>query len=145
MNSIESQIAAFVKEWQAITMAYSDYARSAGINYTSLQVLKYITTIDNCTQKNICERSFLPKQTVNTIITGFYKKGLVELRELKEDRRTKQIYMTEEGQKYLEQVFPHIDDSEYGAMASLSPEEREMLIKCIHAYGEKFRELILKE
>ena len=145
MDSIKEQINTFVSEWQAITMAYSDYARSIGINYTSLQVLKYITTIEGCTQKDICERSFLPKQTVNSIITGFYKKGFVELRELKEDRRTKSIHLTEAGQKYLDSFFPHIDESEYQAMASLSEKERENLIHCIHSYGEKFREMLMKE
>ena len=145
MDTIKEQIDTFVSEWQAITMAYSDYARSIGINYTSLQVLKYITTIEGCTQKDICECSFLPKQTVNSIITGFYKKGFVELRELKEDRRTKSIHLTETGQEYLASFFPHIDESEYQAMASLSEKERESLIHCIHAYGEKFREMLMKE
>ncbi|MDR2460075.1 MAG: hypothetical protein LBE38_04735 [Deltaproteobacteria bacterium] len=33
-------------------------------------------------QKTLCDESFLPKQTVNQIITSFYKQGLVELAEV---------------------------------------------------------------
>ena len=67
------------------------------------------------------------------------------MRELKEDRRTKSIHLTETGKKHLDSFFPHIDGSEYQAMASLSEKEREDLIRCIHAYGEKFREMLMKE
>ena len=67
------------------------------------------------------------------------------MRELKEDRRTKSIHLTEAGQKYLDSFIPHIDESEYQAMASLSEKERQNLIQCIHSYGEKFREMLMKE
>ncbi len=41
MDTIKEQIDTFVAEWQAITMAYSDYSRSIGINYTIIQVCRY--------------------------------------------------------------------------------------------------------
>lgn len=141
---IEDDVKSFSDEWQSITMTYSDYARSVGISYTSLQILKYITGTENCTQKTICEMSFLPKQTVNTIITGFYKKGYIELRELPEDRRTKTIHLTEKGRKYIDTFSPHIEEAEYEAMQSLSEEQRTMLVEGIRLYGKIFREKLLE-
>lgn len=41
MDTIREQIYAFVAEWQAITMVYSDYSRFIGINYTIIQVCRY--------------------------------------------------------------------------------------------------------
>lgn len=144
-DDILNECEQFCDHWQEITMSYSDYARSIGINYTSLQVLRYIKIIDNCTQKKICELSFLPKQTVNTIITGFCKKGLVELKELLEDRRTKGIYLTNKGQEYVNSFFPSINNAEYEAMKSLNDEQRKVLIESIKIYGEVFRKKLLNE
>lgn len=143
-KEIENEVKQFSDHWQSITMTYSDYARSVGISYTSLQVLKYITGTENCTQKVICEMSFLPKQTVNTIITGFYKKGYIELRELPEDRRTKTIHLTEKGKAYMDTFSPYIENAEYEAMQSLSEEQRTMLIESIRLYGKVFREKLFE-
>lgn len=144
-DEIAKQVEEFSKEWQNITMAYSDYARSVGLNYTSLQVLKYITSIENCTQKAICEMSFLPRQTVNTIITNFFKNGFLELRELPEDRRIKTIHLTDKGREYVDTFSPHIVQAEYAAMEGLTNEQRKTLIEGIRLYGQIFREKITKE
>lgn len=140
---IENDVKQFSNEWQSITMTYSDYARSVGISYTSLQILKYITGTENCTQKTICEMSFLPKQTVNNIITNFYKKGYIELREMPEDRRNKTIHLTAKGKEYMDTFSPHIEDAEYEAMQTLSDEQRTMLVESIRLYGKIFREKLL--
>ncbi|MCD8111131.1 MAG: MarR family winged helix-turn-helix transcriptional regulator [Clostridiales bacterium] len=145
IKEIENEVKLFSDEWQRITMAYSDYARSVGISYTSLQILKYITGTENCTQKSICQMSFLPKQTVNSIITGFYKKGYIELRELPEDRRTKTVHLTEQGKAYMETFSPHIENAEYEAMQALSEQQRTALLECIQLYGKVFREKILED
>ena len=139
IKEIENEVEQFASEWQSITMTYSDYARSVGISYTSLQILRYITHTPNCTQKSICEMSFLPKQTVNTVITGFYRKGFLEM---PEDRRTKTIHLTERGQEYMDTFSPHIKKAEYEAMQALSEEQRAMLIEGIRLYGKIFREKI---
>lgn len=144
-DEIAKQVEEFSKEWQNITMAYSDYARSVGLNYTSLQILKYITSIENCTQKAICEMSFLPRQTVNTIITNFFKNGFLELRELPEDRRIKTIHLTTKGQEYVDRFSPHIIQAEYAAMEGLTNEQRKALIEGIRLYGQMFRKKIAKE
>lgn len=143
-KEVIDQVEQFSNEWQTITVAYSDYARSVDITYTELQILKYITRIENCTQKIICELSYLPRQTVNSIITGFYKKGFVELQELPEDRRIKSIRLTKKGQSYVDSIFPNIDDAEYYAMSSLNNEQRAMLIESIRLYSSFFRERIFQ-
>lgn len=142
-KEIEDDVKQFSDEWQSITMTYNDYARSVGISYTSLQILKYITGTENCTQKTICEMSFLPKQTVNNIITSFYKKGYIELREMPEDRRNKTIHLTAKGKEYMDTFSPHIEDAEYEAMQTLSDEQRTMLVESIRLYGKIFREKLL--
>lgn len=72
----------FANAWQSISVIYEDYARKSGISYNSLYILNAILYTENCTQKQICEKTLLPKQTVNKVITGFFKSGYIELRKI---------------------------------------------------------------
>ena len=75
MSELQEQIrqyGSYLYEWNA---SYEEYARRVGLSYTSLAVLSTLYDAENCTQKMLCERCFLPKQTVNAAITAFYKKG----------------------------------------------------------------------
>lgn len=138
-TEIKSNVEQFSREWQKVMMLYSDYARSVGINYTTLQVLKYIAEIDNCTQKIICEQSFLPKQTVNSIITSLYKDDYVELRELAEDRRAKSIHLTKSGKQYSDMISERLYKAEYQAMENMTAEKRKNLLDSFHEYAELFQ------
>lgn len=142
-KEIVRQVNAFCNEWHKINGIYDDYARSVDIPYTNLYILSMISQSDECTQKIICERTFLPKQTVNAIITGFYKKGLVELRELPSDRRNKTIHLTKAGKEYIKEIIPHIQGAEYAAMESLSEKQRNILIESLCIYKEAFRKAML--
>lgn len=142
-NLTNTEVRNFCDLWQGLNLIYEEYARSVNIPYTTLYILSLLTRTDHCdeiTQKFICERTFLPRQTVNTIITGFYKNGLVELRELPQDRRTKSIHLTQSGQEYADKVIPHIFDAEKRAMEKLTEEQRTALLNGMKAYCNSFRE-----
>ena len=130
---IEAKTRAFCSAWQSISTVYEDYARKAGISYNSLYILNAILYTENCTQKQICEKTLLPKQTVNNVVTGFFKNGYIELRELPENRRIKTIYLTEKGIEYAETLIPNI----HKAMNALSEEDQDTLLKLINIYVYK--------
>lgn len=77
-DDIERQVSQFCNAQRALDLIYEDYAKAVHMPYTSLRILNLIAREEVRTQKAICEHTFLPKQTVNSIITGFYRKGLVE-------------------------------------------------------------------
>ncbi len=138
-KTIEAQMKQFCDGLHSLNRIYEDYSRSVDIPYTTLQILDLITQTDQCTQRAICERTFLPKQTVNNVITFFYKRGLVELRELPEDRRNKTIHLTKDGQKYADKVIPQIRRAEYEAMERLTPQQRENLLESMRIYSAMFK------
>lgn len=142
-NIIEDQVRQFCDAWQELNMIYEDYARSIDVPYTSLHILSLITRIDGCTQKTICEKTFLPRQTVNTIITGFYKKNWITLQELPEDRRIKTIHLTETGKEYAEKMIPQIRKAEFEAMERLTEGQRTALLEGIRIYRDAFRAAML--
>lgn len=118
-------------EWNA---SYEEYAKSVGLSYTSLNVLSSIAHTENCTQKMLCESCFLPKQTVNAIVTSFYKKGWLRMEELPEDRRNKILRFTPEGRAAADRLLDRPRKSEWCAMESLTEEERQALLSLTKRY-----------
>ncbi len=134
MSELQEQIrqyCSYLHEWNA---SYEDYARSVGLSYTSLNILSALYGMENCTQKMLCESCFLPKQTVNTTITAFYKKGWVRLEELPEDRRNKTIHFTPEGQAAADEIMQRVRESELKSMGALSEAERLVLLSVTKRY-----------
>ncbi len=134
MSELQDQIrqyCSYLQEWNA---SYEDYARSVGLSYTSLSILSALYDMENCTQKMLCERCFLPKQTVNTTITSFYKNGWVRLEELPEDRRNKTIHFTPEGQAAADKILWRVRESERRSMGALSESERLVLLSVTKRY-----------
>ena len=143
--NIESKTRIFCNAWQSISIIYEDYARKAGISYNSLYILNAILYTENCTQKLICEKTLLPKQTVNNVITSFLKNGYIELREFPENRRIKTIHLTEKGMEYAETLIPHIHEADCKAMRALSEEQQDMLLELMDIYVSTFRKAMLNE
>lgn len=122
-----------------LNIEYEEYARSLGMSYSSLFVLGIICFHANgCTQKTICDESYLPKQTVNAIITGFLKHGLVKLVEVNSDRRRKTIHLTESGLEYANSVLQKIKKAEDNAMDSLDNIQRETLLETTRLFISRF-------
>ena len=142
---IESKTRIFCNAWQSISVIYEDYARNSGISYNSLYILNAILYTENCTQKQICEKTLLPKQTVNNVITSFFKSGYIELREFPENRRVKTIHLTEKGMQYAQTLIPHIHEADCKAMEALSEEQQDMLLKLMDTYVSTFRKEMLGE
>lgn len=143
--TIEEKTRAFCNAWQSISIIYEDYARKSGISYNSLYILNAIQQIKDCTQKQICEKTLLPKQTVNNVVTAFYKSGYIELREFPENRRIKTIHLTEKGDEYADELIPHIHQADKVAMESLTEEQQDTLLSLMNTYVSAFRKEMLGE
>ncbi len=120
-----------LQEWDA---SYEEYAKSVGLSYTSLALLSAIYGSEACTQKMLCQRCFLQKQTVNAAVTAFYKRGWVSLEELPQDRRNKAVVLTETGRQEAQRILCRIRQSEQQAMSRLTEEERRVLLSATRKY-----------
>lgn len=141
LPTLEQQVAEYCRMSHEVLMVYDEIAKSLGVSYTNMFVLYIIyDNRESCTQKTICQIALLPKQTVNVIITGFLKQGLIELAEMKEDRRTKRITFTKKGLDYVTGIVPKIKDAERRALANFNDHERAALIESTRRYIAQFRE-----
>ena len=131
----------YCRTWREVSDVYETCAKVVGMSYSSMFALNII--FDNpgtCTQKIISREMLLPKQTVNAIITGFLKQGLIELSELESDRRIKVIGLSERGRKFAEKIIPKIKSAESEAMSELGEERRTALLENAKRYAALFRE-----
>ena len=142
---LNAKVRAFCNAWQSLSVIYEDYARKAGISYNSLYILNAIQQTENCTQKFLCEKTLLPKQTVNNVITAFYKSGYIELLELPENRRIKTIHLTEKGEQYANALIPHIYEADRKAMEVLDEAQQDTLIQLMDTFVAAFRKEMLGE
>lgn len=80
---LEEDIPFLFSSWRKIDELYGKYAKSVGLTSLGLLILDTIYTMpENYTQKEICEKTNLPKQTVNVIIKTLWKEGYIELKEI---------------------------------------------------------------
>lgn len=124
---------------QGLEMIYDYYARSAGISYTTLFVLNLISQYEVCTQKIICERTMLPKQTVNNVIKKLIEQGYLQLEEIPDNSKSKRILFTKKGKEFAEPMIKHIQDAENTAMEQLSESHQEELLCIMELYDQAFR------
>lgn len=139
----ENKVKNFCIAWQTLGMIYEDYARKSGVSYNSLYILSAISQSESCTQKQICERTLLPKQTVNNIVTAFYRSGYIGFCELPENRRVKIIHLTDKGRAYADELLPRIHASNLKAMETLTEEQQNTLIHLTNQYVAAFRREML--
>lgn len=124
---------------------YEAYAKSLGLSYSTLSALRIILEHDgNCTQKIICEYTFLPKQTVNAIVTSLLRHGAVSLSELDSDRRQKTIHFTDKGRKFAFEAIQRMKNAESKAMESLDESQKAALLTAAKLYVEHLHGYLLE-
>lgn len=139
MNSAKEMFDQFHHYWSAINTTYERYARTIGMSYSALEVLCEIYNADAAlTQRMICEITHLPKTTVNTIIKDLVKQNYLELQPMKNDRRQKGIFLTNEGRAYAQPIVEKMSASELQAFQTLDKQTMQAMIDGVKTYQENF-------
>lgn len=122
---------------------YDEYAKRNGLLMKTLLVLNALYyTKEGMTQKEITDRTFQSKQTVNLIIKNLLKESYVTVEENPENKRVKFVKLTEEGRNYARGPVVHITWAEDTAMSMFTPEEQEQLISLSRKFTENLTKLV---
>lgn len=144
MDTIKSQADFFCDINKQINSVYEEYAKSVGLSYTGLYVLHLISLTENCTQKFIADQMFLPKQTINSVVSTFCKQGFVTMEEMSEDRRHKVLHLTEKGKEYANKILPKVERAEQNSFSQFSDEERKLFLRLMKKYVDTFSDEMRK-
>ena len=122
---------------------YDEYAKRNGMMMKTLLVVNVLFYAkDGMTQKEICQRTFQSKQTVNLITKNLLTENYVTVTEVPENRRNKIVQMTDAGRAYCEKVVRHITWAEDTAMSMLTPEQQRQLIDLSRTFTKNLTMLI---
>lgn len=142
MGSIQDKL---IEQFQNMDNAYEAYARSKGLTYLSLMVLDVVYALgDGCTQKQISEDTHYPKQSINLVVKAFLEDGIVELRELPENRKNKGITLTDKGRQLCDNVIVPLLRQEEAVMLEMGEKESAELLRLVELYGNAYCKLIKK-
>ena len=142
MNTAE-QIKRYTTLWRETLLLYENWAQRHGLSYCELLVILSLAEGNvPCKQKEICRQWQLPKQTVNSILKGFIKRGWVTLAPLEEDRRNKEIRLTQTGKKSISSIEASLLACEKSVWKGLGKERTTSLINNTQRYNQLFREVV---
>ena len=117
---------------------YANCAKANELTVNELFVLDILWFASGgITQTEIIERLSANKQTISAVITRFLRNGYITLAEMESDRRNKVIRFTEKGLEYAREIIPPAADAENLAMADLSEDEINELVRLTVKFTEK--------
>lgn len=118
---------------------YHKIALNIGISDSAFLILYNIQELgDGCLQKDICNMSFISKQTVSSSIHKLENQGLLYLKAGK--GREMQIFLTENGKQFVNEKIQPVVNVENSVFQELSAEECREFLRLNEKYLKCFRE-----
>ncbi len=123
---------------------YHGYAKEKKVSDSMLEIL-YTLRLEKepMSQADICDKVFLPRQTINTTIKKLEIEQYIYLRYI-ESKKKKIIFLTPKGEAFCKQIADDLIEKEIRALHCFTKEEREMFIALYQKYGKNM-EKVFKE
>lgn len=117
---------------------YHEVAAAQGLSDSAYTVLQTVLVQgEGCTQTEICRRTFLNKQTVNSSVRKLREDGILRLE--KGRGREAGLYLTERGARVVrERVLP-LEEAERRAFAGMSAGDRADILRLTRLYLDAIR------
>jgi DNA-binding MarR family transcriptional regulator len=101
------------------------------LQYGAMGYLDKETGEPGIDQVGLAARLGIDRNNVGVILAGLEKRGLVERRVDRADRRARCLYLTAKGEKLYQQLWPLNSAANERILAPLSPRERELLLNLL--------------
>lgn len=124
-----------------LTAIYHQAAGKYGISDNEFWIWYALLLVDGeQSQQSICEMWSLPKQTVNSVVSGMIKRGHIFLEIIPGTRNKKVIRLTEAGKEYGDNIISRVYGAEQRAVEGLSLQERQACARLLEKYTTLLRE-----
>lgn len=107
--------------WRECNLMYEEWSKEQGLSMNGYLILYsfYDDEAGAPTQKSISQKWMIPKQTVNTILKDYMRRGFVETVSMPEDKRNKILKLTESGKAYADGIIGKLQEKELFVMKKL--------------------------
>lgn len=141
---MSSSLREFNRIYKEYNDIYRDAARKLGLSESAFDILYTICEEgDGCLQRDVCNASLIPKQTVNSSIHKLEQDGYLHLTPGK--GRSMHIHLTEKGIQLLEKTIFPVIHAENAAFTELGEAECRQLLQLhtdyIHALRHGIEQL----
>lgn len=123
---------------------YTTWAHRNRTNYFTLQLFYILYLEGSVTQKQIRERYFIPKQTINNAVIELKNNGYIEMETCEKDNREKRMILTEVGQQYSEKLLTPLIEMETSIIDKIGEQYVDQFINTIILFGDHMEMMISK-
>ena len=144
---ISNPLKEFNRIYKKTNEIYHDIALRLGLSDSAFDILYSISELgDGCLQKDICNATCIPKQTIHSSIRQMEKSGYLTLSSGK--RRSMHITLTDLGKNLLERTIYPVMQMEGEAFHCMTDEECQQMLalfgKYIQALGDAAKNLSIQ-
>lgn len=130
MDKVFSMLIEYNQLFRELDNLYHNYAKSCGLSDSTLWILYSIYEDKEIhTQKDLCELWSYSKQTVNSSMKNLIANGYIKLTALSENRKNKQMILTESGEELVQRFIAPLMNAEQNAFSRLSSDEQNKFLK----------------
>ncbi len=113
---------------------YGVFAKRHGETYLSMWAIYELGTHpEGLTQKQLASALYSPKQTVSSLIASLERRGLVRTVSSENDKRSKNHFLTEQGERLFREVDSEQEEYEIACLQELGSERMARMIADIDA------------
>lgn len=135
----DSLVQAYNQACKETSDLYHDIAQRMGLNNSAFDVLYAMCELqDGCLQKDICDRSYLTKQTVHSAVRKLIDDGILRMEPGK--GRDMHLFLTEKGHTLVHETVIPFMAKEHEVFEAMTPEERQALVHLTRKYFVLLRE-----
>ncbi len=112
----------------AVASRFRELLAPLGLEPREFALLRVVAAAEGHSQQAIGERLRIPPSRMVAFVDALEARGLIERRHNPNDRRTRELYLTDEGRALLGRAFSEAVAHERSICADLSEQEREQLL-----------------
>lgn len=139
----QNYIKIITRQLKELSFIYNKACSKIGISSSEFWVWYALIVLDGeISQQDISDEFFLPKQTINTVVSNLSKNGYVSLEAIPGTRNKKIIKLSKKGEEYGKNIIKDVYESEKKTLESMSKEDCCTFISLLEKYTEKLNENI---
>ena len=145
-RTMEQVLEQYYESWLGLDAVYEKWAARRAITFNMHNILTLLVEQpEPMTQNELCRRLHLSKQTVASVIDSLEKRGMAVRRVSEEDRRSRMVCLTGQGEAFAREISVALHRFELHALSMLSAEEQAALVDTTHKLWRSMADALEQE
>lgn len=126
---------------KAINEVTNQFFQQNGLNPTEFAVLELLYHKGRQPLQKIGSKILLASGSITYVVDKLEKRGLINRISCPSDRRVTYAEISEEGEKFMQKIFPEHEQNLHELMSVLTPEEKDTAIELLKKLGLSIKDL----